>query len=78
MAEVEKLYAEGIAWGAMKQRLFEYVNDHLSGARTEYQKLLDDPAEVERVLVRGAEKAREVSAPYLDQIRHAVGIRRLG
>lgn len=76
--DVEKRYAEGIAWGEMKQFLFEYINGHLSAARAEYEKLLADPAEVERELVKGAEKAREVSVPYLDEIRHAVGIRKLG
>ena len=76
--DVERQYAEGIAWGAMKQLLFEYVNDHLSPARQEYQKLIADPGEVERVLKAGATKAREVSAPYLDELRHAVGIRPLG
>ena len=78
VTEVEQLYADGIAWGQMKQKLFEYVNDHLSSARAEYEKLIADPAEVERELRKGAEKAREVSVPYLDKIRHAVGIRALG
>ncbi len=76
--EIEKRYEDGIAWGEMKQVLFEYINEHIKPARAEYQRYIDDPAEVERVLVKGAEKAREVSAPYLDQIRHAVGIRKLG
>jgi tryptophanyl-tRNA synthetase len=76
--EIEKHYAEGIAWGEMKQVLFEYLNEHLKPARAEYQRLMDDPAEVERALIKGAEKAREVSVPYLDQIRNAVGIRKLG
>jgi tryptophanyl-tRNA synthetase len=76
--EIEKRYAEGIAWGEMKQVLFEYLNEHLKPARAEYQRLMDDPAEVERALIKGAEKAREVSVPYLDQIRNAVGIRKLG
>jgi tryptophanyl-tRNA synthetase len=76
--EIEKRYADGIAWGEMKQVLFEYINDHIKPAREKYQRYIDDPAEVERVLVNGAEKAREVSVPYLDQIRHAVGIRKLG
>jgi len=75
---IEKRYAEGIAWGEMKQVLFEYLNEHLKPARAEYQRLMDDPAEVERALIKGAEKAREVSVPYLDQIRNAVGIRKLG
>lgn len=76
--EIEKRYEDGIAWGEMKQVLFEYINEHIKPARAEYQRYIDDPAEVERELVKGAEKAREVSVPYLDQIRHAVGIRKLG
>ena len=62
----------------MKQVLFDYINEHIKPARAEYQRLIDDPAEVERALIRGADKAREVSVPYLDEIRHAVGIRKLG
>ncbi len=77
-AEVEKLYAEGIAWGQMKQKLFEYINDHIKPAREEYERLIADPAIVEAELVKGAEKARAISAPYMAQIRAAVGIRKLG
>ena len=77
-AEVEKLYAEGIAWGQMKQKLFEYINDHIKPAREEYERLIADPAVVEAELVKGAEKARALSAPYMAQIRRAVGIRKLG
>ena len=77
-AEVEKLYAEGIAWGQMKQKLFEYINDHIKPAREEYERLIADPAVVEAELVKGAEKARALSAPYMAQIRAAVGIRKLG
>jgi len=33
---------------------------------------------VEAELQKGAARAREVAAPYMDQIRHAIGIRRLG
>ena len=77
-AEVEKLYAEGIAWGQMKKKLFEYINDHIKPAREEYERLIADPAIVEAELRKGAEKAREISAPYMAQIRKAVGIRKLG
>ena len=77
-AAVEKLYAEGIAWGQMKQKLFEYINDHIKPAREEYERLIADPAIVEAELVKGAEKARAISAPYMAQIRAAVGIRKLG
>lgn len=78
VSEIEKRYAEGIAWGEMKQLLFEYLNDHLAPAREEYQRLIGDPAEVERALIEGAGKAREISVPYLAKIRNAVGIRKLG
>ena len=77
-AEIAKRYAEGIAWGEMKQVLFEYINDHIKPARDEYERLIADPAEVERQLLKGAERAREISVPYLAEIRHAIGIRPLG
>ena len=76
--EVRRLYAEGIAWGEMKQKLFEYINDHIRPAREEYERLLADPAVVEAELRKGAQKAREISVPYLAEIRDAVGIRKLG
>lgn len=75
---IEKKYAEGIAWGEMKEVLFEYINEHIKPARDEYQRLIDNPAIVEKELLKGAEKARKISVPYLAEIRHAVGIRKLG
>ena len=43
---------------------------------------MDDPAVnpgvVESELKKGAEKAREISVPYLAEIREAIGIRKLG
>ena len=75
---VEKRYSEGIAWGEMKQLLFEYINDHLKPMREEYNRLIDDPAVIEAELRKGADRAREISVPYIQEIRHAVGIRKLG
>jgi tryptophanyl-tRNA synthetase len=76
--DIEKQYAEGIAWGEMKQILFEYINEHFKPARDEYQRLIDNPKIVEDELIKGAQKAREISVPYIEEIRHAVGIRKLG
>ncbi len=75
---VEQKYAAGIGWGEMKQMLFEHLNEHLRPARAEYARLLADPAIVERELVKGANRAREIAAPFLDKIRAAIGIRKLG
>lgn len=78
IAVIKKQYAEGIAWGAMKQQLFEYINDHIGPAREDYERLMADPAIVEAELQKGAIRARQVAALHLDQIRNAIGIRKLG
>ncbi len=61
----------------MKNILFECINDQLKPARKEYQKLIDNPVKIEDELIRGAERAREISVPYIQEIRNAVGIRKL-
>jgi tryptophanyl-tRNA synthetase len=76
-AAVRERYAAGIAWGEMKQLLFERVNSELAPARAEYERLIAAPREVERHLRAGAEKARAVSRPFLAEIRERVGIRPL-
>ncbi len=75
---IAEAYANGIAWGEMKQRLFEYINEHIKPARDEYDRLVADPATVEAELKKGAERARDLATPYLAQIRDAIGIRSLG
>lgn len=76
-AAIERRYAEGIAWGEMKKLLFDTVNEQLKPARDEYDRLIADPAIVETELRRGAERAREISVPFLADIRAAIGIRSL-
>jgi tryptophanyl-tRNA synthetase len=77
-ARMRQAFAEGIAWGEAKKQLFELINDELRGPREEYARLMDDPSYIEAVLQRGAERAREHSAPLMEQVRAAVGIRPLG
>ncbi len=38
-----------------------------------YRELRADPGELQRLLARGAEKAREVSAPTLEQMYERMG-----
>jgi tryptophanyl-tRNA synthetase len=80
-AEIEAMrrrYADGAAWGEIKETLFEHLDAHLGAPRAEYERLLAAPDHVEAVLRRGAERARALAAPFLGEIRRAVGIRRLG
>jgi len=79
-AEVEALrqrYAEGIAWGEMKQFLFEYLNEILKEPRERYFELLENPAAIEAILVKGADRARDYASPFIKKLRTATGIRPL-
>jgi tryptophanyl-tRNA synthetase len=73
-AELRQKYADGIGWGDTKKFLFEFLNEELKDKRDEYNRLMDDPAELDRVLAIGAEKARNVATPFLADIRKKVGI----
>ena len=77
-AEMRQQFADGIAWGEAKKQLFELINDQLQAPRERYNQLIENPAEVEKILQQGAEKAREHSSALLADVRKAVGIRPLG
>ena len=72
-----KAYAEGIAWGDAKQLLFERIDREVAPMREKYEALVGDPAELDRMLLAGAEKARVLASPFMRELRHAVGLRRL-
>ena len=76
-AALRQRYAEGIAWGEMKNFLFEYLNRHLEAARERYEALLETPAKIEQALQDGANKARAHAKPFLQELRASVGIRPL-
>ncbi len=73
-ADMRDKYANGIAWGEMKQFLFEYLNHHLQGPREQYNELMQNGVYIEKVLCEGAEKARQVSGPFMRKLRKSVGI----
>jgi tryptophanyl-tRNA synthetase len=77
IAEVRQRYAEGIAWGEMKQFLFEYLNNILAEPRERYNELLENPAAIEQILLKGAERARDYAIPFMQRLRQAIGIRPL-
>ncbi|MDR2129108.1 MAG: tryptophan--tRNA ligase [Burkholderiaceae bacterium] len=76
-AAYARAFAEGIAWGEAKERLFERLDQEIAPKRAHYAHLMDNPREVEQTLLAGAEKARALAAPYLRELRHAVGLRPL-
>jgi len=76
-ASMRQAFADGIAWGEVKQQLFELINSELQVPREHYASLINEPEKVEAALRSGAEKARSVSEPFIQELREAVGIRRL-
>ena len=72
--ELEKRYREGIAWGTMKQELFEYIDEILKEPRQKYNELVKHPEDIENILQKGALKARQFSVPFLEKIRKTIGI----
>jgi len=74
---MEKRYRDGIGWGTMKQELFEYLNEILREPRDIYNRLIQSPHDLDAILKKGAQRAREYSVPFLERIRRAVGIEKL-
>ena len=70
-------YTAGIAWGDAKHLLLERIDQEIAPMRARYQHLMEHPAEVEALLLAGAQKARAIATPFMTQLRHAVGLRSL-
>ena len=62
-------------YGHLKVRLLEAMDEHFGPARERRRELLADPAELDRVLARGGERARERAAATRDRAYAACGLR---
>jgi tryptophanyl-tRNA synthetase len=71
--EVEASF-NGSGYGAFKQAVADAVVEYLAPVRERYQELRDDEAELERILAAGAEKAREIAAETMLDVREAMGV----
>ena len=63
----------GKSYAEMKQQLFELLEETFSEARVRYDELMSNKPHVTELLLQGAEKARAISRPLMNQIRKAVG-----
>jgi tryptophanyl-tRNA synthetase len=71
-AELEEHFA-GRGYGDLKKELAEVVTDFVTPVRARTLELLDDQAELERILAAGAARAREVAAPTVAAAYDKVG-----
>jgi tryptophanyl-tRNA synthetase len=73
--ELEARY-DGAGYGGFKADVAEAVVELFEPIKRRYTELRGDPAELERLLARGADKAREASAPTLEQMYERMGFAR--
>ena len=75
VAALRARYLEGgVAYGEVKEELVGLLDAAFGPARVAYRALMADPAELERLLAAGAERARGRAAPVIDRVRAAVGL----
>src|SRR3954452_2831410 len=63
----------GRGYGDLKKELAEVVTDFVTPVRARTTELLEDPAELRRILAAGAERAREVAGPTVDDVYEKTG-----
>ena len=71
--ELEARFA-GAGYGDFKSALAEVVVAALEPIRTRYEELIADPAEIDRLLLKGAEKASAVAVETMDLVRERTGL----
>jgi tryptophanyl-tRNA synthetase len=77
-AAMRQAYADGIAWGEAKTRLFERIDQEVAPLREKYEELIRKPAEIEAILRDGAQRVRAThGTPLMVRLREAVGLRDL-
>lgn len=73
-AAVEADFAGARGYGDLKMGVAEVVIETLRPIQARYRALMDDTAELDRLLAYGAEQARAVAQPKVDQTKHLMGL----
>ena len=68
-------FAGGLGYGDVKKDLLRRLLEFFAPMRERRAKLEKNLDEVESVLLDGANRAREIGAPILDEVRQAAGFR---
>ena len=71
----EKVAAEcsGMGWGQFKPLLADSLISSLEPIQEKYKILMNDPDELNRILIKGREKAEDVAEETLTRVRNALG-----
>jgi tryptophanyl-tRNA synthetase len=71
-ADVIAQYA-GQGWGVFKPALADLAVEKLAPITTRMSELMADPAEIDAILAKGADQARTIAAPVLDEVQSVMG-----
>jgi tryptophanyl-tRNA synthetase len=66
----------GLAYSEIKQDLFDLLEASFTNSREAFGNLRADPACLDDILKKGAERARALGAPIMQKLRRKIGIRR--
>lgn len=66
-------FADARGYGDLKNRVADVVIEAVRPIRERYMRLIDDPAELDRLLAIGAERARSVAEPKLVEMKEKMG-----
>ncbi|MGR3464129.1 tryptophan--tRNA ligase [Limimaricola sp.] len=74
----EQVIAEhgGAGWGQFKPALADLAVEKLAPISSEMARLMDDPAEIDRIMARGAERARAIADPIVSKTSEIMGLLR--
>ena len=72
--EVVADFADARGYGDLKVRVGEVVIEALAPIRERYRELIADPAELERLLAKGAERAAELAEPKVLEMKQRMGL----
>lgn len=73
-ADVERDFQDARGYGDLKKRVAEVVIEELAPVRRRYEELMSDRAQLDAILARGAEQARSVAEPKLDEVKRKMGL----
>jgi tryptophanyl-tRNA synthetase len=76
-ADLRTQLRAGMSWGDAKAVVIDRIERDIAPMRERYADLIAHPERIEQTLLEGAQKARAVAAPFLSELRNAVGLRRM-
>ena len=74
IAELKKLYQDGVGWGTVKDILFDKLNSYFSEKKEIYEEYISQPKKLDKILKQGSEKLKDESQSFLKQVKKTVGL----